>query len=440
MLDKCFGDRNLGDTTYTDVYSGALGIEDGTGPVYFHGYRVILATLRRLEREFNLGDAEQIVFLTQSNGSNGAYHYIDRLSEHISTTMGITAPVYLVAQGFLLPGPDIEYYFEHSEWPANYTDIPTSTANPGIINAPNTPQTGACGPGFNPTSPDYLAWILEGRTVAGGIECSVSDPVYAEAGAHGQIYATEDFASGEEAQTFAIWGADNGTTVTWDESCVAAHAGEPDLRACHDPGHVLMHHLQTPTFFSAQRADRQLRAVAENLSRWTAANTWGPEDMKLRVELLAEAISGYHRSNCADDNLGNHGFFIDNTVDHMTMKDMSKLTRQMRANSGREAGFNFQQQHYLMYWLDPSVPTVQCLDSGELYDTEFASPVEVAGWPDLVRCATGYYSGGSQLYQGCDDPGFGDPTNLDLNRADSRWVCQGPPILEYVYMPLVTKP
>jgi hypothetical protein len=90
--------------------------------------------------------------------------------------------------------------------------------------------------------------------------------------------------------------------------------------------------------------------------------------------------------------------------------------------------------------LHPSAPTVQCLDSNELYDTEFAPPVAVEGWPERVRCKTGYYSGGNQPYQGCDDPGFGDPTDPTLNKADARWVCQGPPILSYDYLPLVTKP
>lgn len=438
MLDKCFGDRNLGDTTYTDVYSGALGLEDGTGPVYFHGYRVILGTLSRLNREFNLGDAEQIVFVTQSNGSNGAYHYIDRLSDHISVTLGITAPVYLLAQSFLLPSPEIEYYFEHDEWQANYTDIPTSTAAPGVINAPNTPQTGACGPGFDPGNPDYFAWILEGRQIDGGRTCPVSATVYSEAGADGRIYATEDFTNGAAARAFAIWGVDNGPTVTWDESCVVAHAD--DLRACRDPVHVLGHHLQTPTFFSTQLSDRNLRAIDEIHTRWTEANVWWPEDMSLRVELLAEVIAGYHPSGCDDQDLGRHGFFIDNTVDHMSLKSMSKLTRPMRANSGRGAGFNFQQQHYILYWLDPSAPAVQCLDSGELYDTEFAPPDAVANWPAGVRCATGHYLGGSQPYQGCDDPGFSDPANLSLNRADSRWVCQAPPILEVIFLPLITAP
>jgi hypothetical protein len=199
--------------------------------------------------------------------------------------------------------------------------------------------------------------------------------------------------------------------------------------------------LQTPTFFTAQSGDRNVRAISTFLSTWTEGTVWSPEDMQVRVEKLAEVVSGYQtRSSCADDDLGNHGFFIDNTVDHMDFKKMSKLTRHMKANSGREAGFNFQLQEYLMYWLHPSSPTVQCLDSNELYDTEFAPPGPVQEWPALVRCQTGYYLGGSQPYQGCDDPGFGDPTNPTLNRADSRWVCQGPPILEHVYMPLVVKP
>jgi hypothetical protein len=184
-----------------------------------------------------------------------------------------------------------------------------------------------------------------------------------------------------------------------------------------------------------------VRTITPDLSTWTEGTVWGPEDFQARVEKLAEVISGYQaRSLCADEDLGHHGFFIDNTVDHMDFKKMSKLTRPMKANSGPRAGFNFQQQHYLMYWLDPSAPTVQCLDSNALYDTEFAPPDPVQEWPELIRCQTGYYAGGTQPYQGCDDPGFGVPTDPTLNRADSRWVCQGPPILNPVFLPLVTKP
>ena len=120
-------------------------------------------------------------------------------------------------------------------------------------------------------------------------------------------------------------------------------------------------------------------------------------------------INDHHtRSDCADENLGRHGLFIDNTVDHMALTDMSKMTRPMKANSGPEAGVSFQLQRYLMCWLQPSAPSVQCLDSNELYDTEFASPIAVKGWPELVQCQAGYYSGGSQPYLGCEDPGLGD--------------------------------
>lgn len=452
MLDKCFGDRNLGDATYTDVFTGSLDIDVGTGPVYFHGYRVILAVLRRLEREFNLADAEQIVFTTHSNGTNGAYHYIDRLSDHISTTLGISASVRLVASSYILPGPEVEFFFEEGYWPENYTDIPGSiTSDPGIINAPNTPPTGACGPGFDRADPYYSHWILEGRNANGGKICYSIDPDTANGGADGKAYATEDFQSGREAFNFTVWGVDNGVTVTWDQSCVDAHASDPDLRACRDPRHVFTHHLQTPTFFSAQLADRGLRLVAHALSTWSPeGNVWWPEDMKLRVEKLAEVISGYEtRSDCADDDLGAHGFFIDNTVEHMSVNVPSKMARQMKANTGTESGTNFQFQEYLMYWLQPSTPTVQCLDSNPIYDAEFMPPYiepptplisyPILEWPANVRCQTGYYPGGSQPYQSCDDPGFGDPTDPTLNKADPRWICQGPPILKYIYLPLVVK-
>jgi hypothetical protein len=452
QLDKCFGDRNLGDTTYTDVFSGVLGLEDGTGPVYFHGYRVILATLRRLEREFKLGDAEQIVFVTQSNGTNGAYHYIDRLSDHISATLGITAPVYLLAQSWILPGPEVEYFFEIGSWPVHYSDIPTSTqTSPGTINAPNTSSTDACGPGFDPLDPYYSHWILEGRKARGGATCNLANPVFTDGGAHGKTYATDDFENGNEATYFDTWGADNGDTVTWDQSCLDAHAGDPDLRACRDSRHVFSHHLQTPTFFAAQAADRNLRALGPAQSMWSPEGVvWWPEDMKLRVEKLAEVISGVQgRSVCADDDLAEHGFFIDNTVDHMSVSDMPKLTRPMKANSGEGQGLNFQLQHYLRYWLHPSAPTVQCLDSNELYDVEFTPPdinpptpvvvFPVNEWPALVYCQAGYYLGGTQPYQGCDDPGFGDPNNPALNKADGRFVCQGPPVLKHVHLPLVFK-
>ena len=172
--------------------------------------------------------------------------------------------------------------------------------------------------------------------------------------------------------------------------------------------------------------------------------------MILRVEKIAEVISGYEpRSDCADDDLGAHGFFIDNTVDHMAVNIWSKLARQMKSNTSPEAGTNYQLQEYLKYWLQPNAPTVQCLDSNPIYDAEFMPPFielltplisnPVNEWPANVQCQAGYYPGGSQPYQNCDDPGFGNPTNTTLNQADPRWICQGPPILDFIYLPLVVK-
>ena len=79
---------------------------------------------------------------------------------------------------------------------------------------------------------------------------------------------------------------------------------------------------------------------------------------------------------------------------------------------------------------------MQCLDSNDLYDVEFASPIAINEWPALVRCKSGYYTGGTQPYQICDDPGFGDPTDPTLNKGDTRFVCEGPP-RENVFLPLM---
>jgi hypothetical protein len=444
LLDKCVGDRNLGDTTVLDyAYT-----EYDSGPVYFHGYRIILGVLKQLERDFNLAEAEEIVFVTQSNGSNGAYHYIDRLSSHVTATLGIDARVALLAQSWLNPGPEVEYFFENGTWPANYSDIPSTVASPGTIDAPNSDPLQACGPGFDPQNPKYAHWLMEGRTISGATICG-RYPWQPYAGVDDRAYATEDYHNGHEQSIFALWGVDNGVTEVWDESCVQAHPTDSEQRACRDSRHVLTHHLSTPVFFATQIADRNLWAIHSSYTRWVPDRwagvpdgaVWSPYDMKPRVEKLAEVISGYEsRSACADDDIAHHGFFIDNTVDHMAVVEMSKLTRQMKANSGDNEGVHFQLQEYLQHWLDPvASPTVQCLDSNDLYDVEFASPVAVEGWPAHLRCKVGYYSGGTQPYQICDDPGFGDPTNPALNRADARFICEGPTRLYQVFLPLVVR-
>ena len=314
-----------------------------------------------MKRDFHLSEADEILFITQSNGSNGAYHYIDRLSNHVTATLGIDARVSLLAQSFLNPGPELEYYFETGLWPTNYSDIPSTVASAGVISAPNTSPLQACGPGFKPADPYYSHWIEEGRTITGGKMCG-RYPWQPFAGVHGRAYATEDFHNGHEQGIFDLWGVDNGATETWDESCVLAHAGDADLRACRDSRHVLSHHLSTPLFFAAQIADRNLWGIHSSFNRWVPDRpalpvdgaVWSPYDMKLRVEKLAEVISGYQsRSACADADFANHGFFIDNTVDHIAVIEMSKLTRQMKANTGISDGTYYQMQEYLAYWLDP---------------------------------------------------------------------------------------
>ena len=438
ILDKCVGDRNLGDATVQGyAFSGSAHLPTGTGTVYFHGYRVILAVLKQLQQNFGLSNADEILFVTQSNGSNGAYHYIDRLTQHVTQTMSITVPVRLLAQSFIKPGPEVEYYFENGSWPTKYTQVPSSLAAPGKINAPNSLPDEACGPGFDPNLPYYAHWLQEGGIVGGTPTCE-RYPWQVDAGVHGRDYSTQDFYDGYEKATFGLWGVDNGVTVTWDKSCVQAHAADP--RPCRDSQHVYTHHLSTPLFFAAQIADRNLRPIHDTYTGWVPDRpgrpadgaVWSAVDMKARVEKLAEVIVGLEtRSDCADANIANHGLFIDNTVDHMGAVEMSKLTRPMKANSGEGDGANFELQEYLKYWLDAKpAPTVQCMDSNDLYDVEYAPDYTVLDWPSLVRCKVGTYDGGTQPFQHCDDPGFGVGADPKLNRADDRFVCQGPPRYE----------
>ena len=86
-LDKCVGDRNLGDATVEDyVYrqepAGALPVEEHVGPVYFHGQRLLRAILRGVHAEHGGTQRfDQVSFFTQSNGTNGLYMYLDRIAQ-----------------------------------------------------------------------------------------------------------------------------------------------------------------------------------------------------------------------------------------------------------------------------------------------------------------------------------------------------------------------
>jgi hypothetical protein len=81
-------------------------------------------------------------------------------------------------------------------------------------------------------------------------------------------------------------------------------------------------------------------------------------------------------------------------------------------------------------------PIVHCLDSNDLYDVEFAPELPVLDWPALVQRQSGHCGGGTQPHQVCDDPGSADPSNPTQNGADSRFVCEGPPLPRRAFLPL----
>jgi len=400
------------------------------GPVYFHGYRIILALLKQLQQNFSLSSADSILIITQSNGTNGGYIYIDHLADYIHNTLGIPADVRFLAQSYMISSPETEYFFENGVWPAAYSDIPSSLDAPGTIVAPDTDPNEPCGPGFDPAAPRYEDWVLEGQAIDAAPKCKVDD--FRGLGSHGKAYATESFHSGTDKGQFSVWGVDNGPLQNWDQSCLQAHP--VDHRACRDSMHVLTHHLQTPTFMAAQIADRNLRRA--NLALWAPdARVWAPLSHRDRVIKLAEVVAGVTpRSVCADANPGDHAFFVDNTVDHFALTKTSKLRRPMKANAGSAPGTYFELQDYLTAWLDPAnTQTFQCLDSDPLlYDVEFDPVFPVSDWPVYdpgpppiyyIRCTNGYYGGSVVSTQDCDDPGFVDPT---LNQADPRFLCDSP--------------
>lgn len=429
-FDKCVGDRNLGDVTVPD-YTYAPG---NTGPVYFHGYRIIQAVLQSLKDQAgaipDLEDAETIVFLSHSNGSNGGYLYMDRLRQYVIDEIAAPAnmpDVRYLASGYVFPGPEIEYALETGSFPTSYPDAY------GHVDDQNTMST-ICGNGFDPGNPFYQDWMDAGMNVSGPNQCLHGIGLDHLRGMGGMFFSTADFEFGRQYDLLDLWGAAD-ATPTIDESCLAAHLSTGDVEACYDSTHVMLYHLTTPTFFAAQGADRNLRTTrlasltvtfdpqycdtgdpnchTENYRGDTNGNGdpvpseggWQKEDYQERVlAIMEERFNGQSAHQEQPMGIG-HGAFIDNTVDHMGLATMSKLRRTMIPAVGAEP---FELQEYVWQWLDPTNQLqVVCVDDDALYDVEFAPPVSLPDAPPGLACASGaYYDPNIPIdpEQGCNDP------------------------------------
>lgn len=461
ILDKCVGDRNLGDVAVAD-YQYAPGV---TGPVYFHGFLIIKALLQDLRTQAgttpDLEDAELIVFLTQSNGSNGGYLYMDRLRDFVLSEIaapGHVPDVRYLASGFIRPGPEVEYALNHQgTFPAS-ASIPYSDVR-GHVDDP-TVATNICGDGYDPATPSYQAWMNEGRIAGGGKTCLFGVGKDDPRGIGSMYFSTAEYREGKEAERLALWGATD-ATPTIDASCYQAHQSTGDTEACNDSTHMLLYHLTTPTFFGAQVGDRKLRTG--RLSGWTTVfdplycdtgdpnchsenfrgdldhegnprpseGAWQKEDFRKRVlQIMHERFKSRSPHQEQPDGVG-HGAFIDNTVDHMGFSEISKLRRTMRPLSGADA---LELQEYLRQWFDPADRRpVVCIDEGPLYDIEFMPSVLMPDAPPELQCASGAYHDPNKPMdpqQGCNDP--------YPNIASPLYVCLETNTDNKVYMPLIT--
>ncbi len=248
VIDKCVGDRNQGSSTIPlQQFFADDGTPKGEGPVYFHGYResqALLAHLATWDQSDTLTPTSQVAILTQSNGSNGVYMYLDRLAEFIrhdpsdgQPGIGLTgADVRGLASGFVRASVEVE----------------------NLVNDP---------------SQDIFAWNDYASAGFGG---HITAPLSALAA--GLWYSPLTYYDGREFRLSWGWGAllfdtelptgvDEAVGVgTLDESCLIAHGfygGDGDnVEACLDSMHVLMNHLTTPVFVAPQLHDFKIRESA----------------------------------------------------------------------------------------------------------------------------------------------------------------------------------
>ena len=234
-FDKCVGDRNLGDTMIPDyVYrhepTGASPAAEAQGPVYFHGFRILKATLRFVHDSAATADLSYVLFMTQSNGSNGLYMYMDRLAEYVRS---------------LVPSADVR-------------GMPNGMIRSSLeVEATVDPTTGLTDP---TKTYDYLGQhgaLARHLSIPGG---SGGDGLWASPAVYQE--------GGLEYWRNVSWGATDADSPTIDASCLAAHPSDP--HACLDHMHVLLNHVSTPLFVVAQQRDSAVRSGSQHrfTTRW----------------------------------------------------------------------------------------------------------------------------------------------------------------------------
>jgi hypothetical protein len=312
-LDKCVGDRNLGDAMIPDypflageagtdgkappVSNGGLydALPDsyrGKGPVYFHGRRILRAVVATLVRTDRLVSSSRLLVEAQSNGSHGLYQYIDDIAADVDRAAGGDVDVRGVASSYLRSSIGLENAVSSDAWGA--FDLG------GMINAPKSTAAGLTA--YNTTfesvyARDFL--YSPGELLRAAHDGIITDDAY--------------IAGGLEAQRFVDWGADP------DESCLTA---QPRW-VCQDAMHVIGGgNLETRVFFAVQAADKVMRRAHMFFGDVGLAPGFGliyhPEDFITRV------LGMVHRIDALDSG---HGAFVTHSDDHDSTVDGVKVRR-----------------------------------------------------------------------------------------------------------------
>ncbi len=232
-IDKCVGDRNLGQHTILDyVYRkeeyGSDPVAELQGPVYFHGYRILKATLRYIHDLPESKPYSQVTFMTSSNGSNGLYLYIDRLADYVRS-LEPKADVRGMPNSMIRSSLEVEATVDAAGL-ADYTKVYDNLGKHGTLAFHLNMPDDSPGNGYWATSLVYQEGLEYWRNVS--------------------------------------WGAIDPADPTVDASCLAAHPSEPHV--CLDQMHVLLNHVSTPLFIVAQQQDSAVRQGSQHrfTTRW----------------------------------------------------------------------------------------------------------------------------------------------------------------------------
>jgi len=304
-IDKCVGDRNLGDNRLDDyqyyrsisgtVINRALNalfqpqdIDAGRGPVYFHGKRILRALLSYLAGRGDLRDGSKLLITAQSNGSHGLYQYIDEIALYADAVTGGDVDVRGVPSSYVRSSVQLENHINTGSWNSFLLET--------RINAPESTWYGLNA--YNSTYNYYQYGNITLRSGAGEVT----------------ILSNADYLPGGISyERFADWGA------VPDKTCTQS-APEPWI--CYDVMHVLMNYMETPIFAAVQTGDKSIRLSHHQFADVPAISgaCYHPNDFEDRVRAVVARMDALNAG---------HAAFVTTTDDHNSLSDLVKVNRRV---------------------------------------------------------------------------------------------------------------